>query len=70
MMSEKITLQVDADDVSTLREVFSLALAQSEARVRDAEDVSDEYLADVTAEHNAATALMVRLDAMLPEWNA
>lgn len=51
--------------ISGIREVFSLALEQSEARLDDAQDVSAEFYAETLAAHNAAVETMAALDAML-----
>jgi len=61
----KITVSILSEDVATLREVFSLALAQSEGTIEDygyAEALSDAY-----ETHNKIVSLMVALDHALPD---
>ena len=64
----KIIISINPEDVVTLREVFALALMQSEVALNDGdfgrtyEDLSDAY-----EMHNAVCSLMGRIDAMLPD---
>jgi len=61
-----ITLNIQTDDVATLREVFHLALIQSEATLNDA-DLSGSGVKDAEDAHNTAVSLMGRIDATLPD---
>lgn len=60
----KVTITLTPEDVITLREVFSLALVQSEASL---DDTSYTDLGDAYRTHNAVVSLMARMDAMLPD---
>jgi len=68
----RITITIDSEDVATLREVFSLALVQSEAVLDDESlwgtgALDRDAFADALVTHDAVCRLMTRIDDMLPD---